>query len=730
MRERKLVIVSNRLPVSVSKDSGKLVIAPSSGGLATAMSSLNTKPNTIWVGWPGISADKLTPAEKATITRKLKTYGCRPVFLTDEQIKKFYAGYSNSTLWPLFHYFQHLIAYRDEYWQAYWEVNSLFKKAVTAEADEKTSIWVHDYQLMLLPAMLRKALPRSAIGYFLHIPFPSYEIFRLLPKRKEILKGVLGADLVGFHIYDYARHFLSSVSRILGLESRQNLVEYRNRLIKVDTFPIGIDNDKFRAVLDQPETKKQIDLLAKTYAGQKIILSIDRLDYSKGILQRLTAFELLFKEHPALAKCVSLIMITVPSRTNVQTYKDLKRAIDQTIGRINGKYATAGWTPITYHFKNLAIEQIVALYDQADVALVTPLRDGMNLVAKEYVATKLNRDGVLILSEMAGAIDELQEALHVNPNDVRSIMSALLKALNMSNKERSWRLEAMQQRLSAYDIHRWSDDFIEQLDEIKKIQAEESGKLLDAKSSRPIVRAFKDSAKRLIILDYDGTIQKFFKSPEPAFAKPSKALRKLIEKMALQPSVQLCIVSGRTREALDSWFGDLPIKLVAEHGAWIKSDDKWLQTKSSFAKYKKVLLPILEQYARRTVGSNIEEKDYALVWHFRNVPTELAYVRNTSLKKELDRLLADSKIGAYTGQKIIEIKPRNINKGNAVRKLLAANRSNFILCIGDDYTDEDMFKILPKSAFTIKVGLGKTNARFRLPDIDETLNLLKKIASS
>lgn len=730
MREPKLIIVANRLPVSVSKEKGKLKFSPSSGGLATAMSSIVSETQgSVWIGWPGISSDKLTAADKAQITKKLLSYGCRPVFLNDRQIKDFYGGYCNSTVWPLFHYFEYLTKYKNKYWLSYQKINDLYKKAVAREASQNDHIWVHDYHLMLLPAMLRQSLPRAAIGFFLHIPFPSYEIFRLLPNRNEVLEGLLGADLIGFHIYDYARYFLSSASRILGIDNRHGLVESKDRLIWVDTFPIGIDYDKFLTMQDSPDTQKEIGLIKAAYAKQKIILSVDRLDYTKGILQRLEAFDLLLKEHPRLIKKVTLIMVTVPSRTKVQTYRQLKRDIDQAVGRINGKYATSDWTPITYRFKNLSFENTLALYHQADVALITPLRDGMNLVAKEYVATKQAGNGILILSDTAGAIDELHEALHVSPHDVLSIKAALIKALTMPSDEQRRRLQTMQQRLSAYTVHDWTTDFIEQLKDIKAIQAEQTSKLLTSQTKRVILDAFAKSKRRLVILDYDGTLQQFFKSPDPNVAKPSETLKDLIKKLADQPNTQLCIVSGRTHQALQSWFGDLPIKLIAEHGAWIKNNDKWISSRNSFVKHKRRLLPLLRQYARRTAGSQIEEKDYSLVWHYRNVPAELAYVRNISLKKNLAALLAGSKTQIYNGNKIIEIKPRHINKGAAVRKLLSRPRADFVMCIGDDYTDEDMYHILPKNAFTIKVGLGATDARFRLADIDAALNLLKKIAN-
>lgn len=731
MSQHKYIIVSNRLPISVSKEDGKLVFTSSSGGLATSMSSVVEEDiDTFWIGWPGISSDELTVSDKALITRRLKKLGCRPVFLNDEEIKAFYGGYCNNTIWPLFHYFQSVAEYNDAYWAAYQKVNRLFQKAVLTETKAGSTIWIHDYHLMLLPALIRRSRPKASIGFFLHIPFPSYEIFRLLPKRREVLHGLLGADMLGFHIYDYARHFLNSVSRILGYEDHGGLVEVDDRIIKVETFPLGIDYEKFADAVHEPEVRRQIRMIKKSYPGQKIILSVDRLDYTKGIVQRLNAYELLLRENPSLHKKVMLLAVIIPSRTDVRVYQRLKNEIEQTIGRINGRYGTSNWTPIVYQSKNLPFEQIVAHYAAADVALVTPLRDGMNLVSKEYVAVKQHGDGVLILSEMAGAMDELQESVHVNPNDIVYIKDAMLRALTMSPREKKKRLKVMQQRLIANSVHTWATDFLEQLDEVKRLQNEQSDKLLDAKSLKSLLGAFNRSAKRLIILDYDGTIQKFFKSPDPRLARPSPSLLRLIKKLATQRGTKLCIVSGRSRQALDLWFRDLPISLVAEHGAWVKEGGKWLHTKNTFTGHKPQLLRILRHYDRRTVGSHIEEKDYSLVWHYRNVPPELAYVRNVRLKRELDRLLDGTGIAAHYGNKIIEVKPKVVNKGVAVRKLLADNPADFIMCIGDDYTDEDMFQALPGDAYTMRVGLGRTNAHFRLPAISSVLNLLKNLTGT
>lgn len=730
MSKQKFIIVSNRLPVSVSKVDGELTYTPSSGGLATAMSSLDNGEQ-LWIGWPGIASDDLTSADKTAITRKLtEEYGCYPVFLSQDQVQNFYEGYANDTLWPLFHYFQSFAKYEDSYWLAYREVNKLFAKAVQKQADELATIWIHDYHLMILPQMLRASLPLSSIGFFLHIPFPSYEIFRLLPERKEILEGLLGADLVGFHTYDYARHFTSSVLRISGHESHHGTVRLDGRMVQVDAFPIGIDYQKFVEATSSPTVAEEIERLETHYKGQQIILSVDRLDYSKGIANRLEAFERLLRDSPEYHKRVSLVMVAVPSRTEVDTYRELRDYIEQTVSRINGIYANVDWTPISYQFKNLPFEQVVALYAKADVALVTPLRDGMNLVAKEYVASKQSRDGVLVLSEMTGAMDELPEALRINPNDTASIVQAIHTALAMPAAEQRKRLNNMQRRLKQYSVQRWASDFIEQLSSARESQDRRSEKILRNGRKAELAEAYGKADKRLLLLDYDGTLSDFVDSPNPAKAAPKPALLATLKKLASQPNTEVCVISGRTRDALEEWFGALPLTLVAEHGSWVKQDGEWSQEQMSFQAYKDALLPILERYAERTPGAAIEIKNFALVWHYRNVAPELAFDRTANLKHELNTIVNTREVGIYSGHKIVEIKPRGIHKGTVADEILASNQADFVLCAGDDYTDEDMFKALPETAYTIKVGAKESHARYQLANVSAMLQLLETLADT
>ena len=727
MQKHKFIIASNRLPVSVSKQNGKLTYERSSGGLATAMASVGSTQEQLWIGWPGIASEELTPADKVSITRKLKTFGCYPVFLTQSQIDQFYAGYANDTIWPLFHYFQSLAQYDTAYWKGYKEVNEIFKKAVAKQAEPDASVWIHDYHLMLLPQLLRKAMPNSTIGFFLHIPFPSYEIFRMLPNREDIMHGLLGADLVGFHIYDYARHFLSSVLRVVGKENSNGSIIMGDRVVKADAFPIGIDYDQFVKSLGEPDTLAELKMLDEHYYGKKIILSMDRLDYSKGILKRLEAFDRFLQENPSYHKKVVLTMVAVPSRTDVDTYKDLRDDIEKAVSRINGAFGSVDWTPITYQYKNLPFVQIIALQARADIALITPLRDGMNLVAKEYVAAKQKDPGVLILSEMTGAVDEMPEALRINPNDIASVVQAIKTALKMSRKEKQTRMQSLQRRLSRYTVQRWAADFIEQLEQSKQTQLRQSSKLLTPETEAKLIRMFKKASRRVILLDYDGTLRDFVSTHNVNLARPPKSLLRLVQSLASIPNTRVCIVSGRPRAALEQWFGYLPVALAAEHGAWMKYEGEWSQQQVSLSEHRKTILPILEHYAERTPGARVEQKDFSIVWHYRGVPTELSYARNAALRYELRQLLANTDLDVHNGAKIIEIKPRGVHKGAVVEDLLAIHKPDFVLAIGDDYTDEDIFMALSDQAYSIKVGRGRTAARYRLKGVPEVIRLLRRL---
>ena len=405
----KNIIVSNRLPVQAQKANDSWSFTPTSGGLATGMKSVHQEGDSLWVGWPGKSSDILDKKSKNQIIRDLADNQLHPVFLNEDELDNFYFGFSNKCLWPLFHYFIEYHQFDNKQWEYYIQVNQKFANAVLEVIEDGDIVWVHDYQLMLCPQMIKEINPEVTIGFFLHIPFPSFEIFRIFPERERLLNGLLGSDLIGFHTYDYERHFLSSVKRILNFEVNFNIILHHGREIVVNTFPMGIDYKKFESAavenlkntsLESSELKKQINAHKLENKG-KLILSIDRLDYTKGVVNRLLAFERFLDTYPEYHDKIRLVMLAVPSRSKVSQYKQLKRQTDEVVGRINGKFATVNWTPVWYYYRSMQFENLIDLYVSSDVAMITPLRDGMNLVAKEYLATRVENDGVLILSELA-----------------------------------------------------------------------------------------------------------------------------------------------------------------------------------------------------------------------------------------------------------------------------------------------------------------------------------------
>ncbi|HOI13416.1 MAG TPA: bifunctional alpha,alpha-trehalose-phosphate synthase (UDP-forming)/trehalose-phosphatase [Methanoculleus sp.] len=721
----RLLIVSNRLPISVSRKNGDLHLQRSVGGLATGVGSFYKSYESLWVGWPGINVRKNQEEEKDRIVEVLAREQCHPVFLSPYDIKHYYDGFCNNTLWPLLHYFNLFADYDPKTWQVYQRVNERFCDAVMEVARPDDTIWVHDYHLMLLPQMLRERLPDAEIGYFHHIPFPSFEIFRHLPWRKEILSGLLGADLIGFHTYGYVRHFLSSVRRLLGYEHTFGEVRTGTRMVRTDLFPMGIDYHRFADAAESTPVQREIARIRQEYGKRKIILSFDRLDYTKGIPLRLEAFDALLEKKPDYQGKVSLVLVAVPSRTGVDSYQVLKKRIDELVGRINGKYGTTDWVPVRYFYNFLPFETLVAFYSAADVALVTPLRDGMNLMAKEYIATRTDGTGVLILSEMAGAAEELGEAIIVNPNDQDAVIEAIETALAMPEKEQIERNRTMQRRLMRYDIERWVGDFLTRLGDARAVQAERSEQVVTPAIREELVTDYAAANARLLLLDYDGTLVPFASKPQKAV--PGDATREVLEALSREPGNEVVVISGRDRSTLDAWFGTMDIGLIAEHGVWIKErSGEWRMPEALSDDWKAEINPLLELYTDRTPGTFIEEKDYSLVWHYRRTEPVLGAQRAKDLKDDLLHLTSNLNVGVMEGNKVIEIKNNVVNKGRAALNWVSQRAWDFIFAIGDDRTDEDLFEAMPPDAYSIKVGLAPSRARFNLVGQRDVLPLLRR----
>lgn len=728
----RLIIVSNRLPVSVERTEAGLAFQPSVGGLATSLNSLREETEMLWLGWPGLAPRDEQEAEE--MERHLRQeYGCAPIFLEPELFDKYYTGFSNGCLWPLFHYFMQYAHYDWDEWHAYQRVNRQFAEKLEGILRPNDRVWVHDYHLMLLPALIRQIVPEAAIGFFLHIPFPSYELFRTLPWREQLLNGLLGADLIGFHSFSYARHFNSALLRILGVENEFGRVLVGDRPAKVDTFPLGVDVERFASALKLEPVKERLEELEEQRGDRKIVLSVDRLDFTKGILERLAAFSQFLEDYPGWQGKVSLVSICVPSRQSVPEYQELKRQVDEMVGRINGRFSQPGWTPIWYLYRKLPFEGLVPFYLLADVALVTPLRDGMNLVAKEYLASRPHGTGVLVLSETAGSAEELGEALIVNPHDQPSIIEKLLAALTMDEAEQIRRNKPMIARLHRYTINRWADDFLTQLEAASQRRPGYRASYLAGSRREQLLQDFQQAEHRLLLLDYDGTLVGFTSRAEDA--EPDADLLQLLAHLKSDPANTIVIISGRDHQTLDGWLGQLDLDLVAEHGARIRRDaaDWQLMEEGGASDWQEEIRPVMEVYVDRTPGAYLEDKGSSLVWHYRQSEPELGSIRAKELVDTLESYLTNTSLHLMQGSKVIEVKQSNVNKGRAAQRWLSASDPafDFILAVGDDVTDEDLFQALPDQGYSIKVGpSNQTSARFYLQNAAGVRQLLKDLVES
>ncbi|GGG47835.1 bifunctional alpha,alpha-trehalose-phosphate synthase (UDP-forming)/trehalose-phosphatase [Croceivirga lutea] len=733
----KTIIISNRLPVQLKIEQGKLSATPSVGGLATGLKSVHRDGNGLWIGWSGLTEED-TPSEmESEIDSALADLNCSKVILNSDEIEGFYFGFSNRTVWPLFHYFLEYTEYELNFWETYKNVNQKFADAIIANGNEDDTIWVHDYQLMLVPQMVREVWPNVNIGFFLHIPFPSYEIFRTMPWREEVLQGLLGSDLIGFHTYDYERHFLSSVRRLLNLDVSFNDIYLDNRVIKVDSFPMGIDYQKFEKAAEASAARTgderndiqiRLDEHKKSAPGTKLIVSIDRLDYSKGIAKRINAFEYFLNKYPEYKTKVRLIILAVPSRSNVPQYQLLKREIDELVGRINGELSTVNWTPIWYFYRSLPFSDLIDLYTSSDIAWLTPLRDGMNLVAKEFIATRTDKKGVLILSEMAGSAYEMNEALLINPNNFEQQADTLKKAIEMPDEQQIARNTFLQNRLKRYNVETWANDFMGALNNMKLEEVSNISLKLSAQVLDNISEKYRSAKKRLLFLDYDGTLSGFHKDPQKA--SPDDELYELLDTISNQENTTMFLISGRDKDTFTRWFLPKKYNMIVEHGVWIsRNGEEFKMMEQVKGEWMEKIRPVLESFVDRTPGSFIEEKNYSLAWHYRNTDPDFGNKRATELNTVLTSLIGNDDISILNGNKVMEVKNSNVNKGRASARIFSEENYQFVFAIGDDWTDEFMFQELPDSAITVKVGLQKTDAKYHVEGPKKVRELLKKFAT-
>jgi len=722
----RVIIVSNRLPVTISKVRGRFEVHKSVGGLVSAIEPLHKAHHLTWIGAAG-------SAVKGSALNRLLNKGRRhapyvPVEIDRREWDSYYMGFANRSLWPLFHYFVDYCVFDDREWKAYRQVNEKFAERVLRTVRKGDLVWIHDFHLMLLPKLLREAKMDVRIGFFLHTPFPSSEVFRTLPWRSEILNGLLGADLIGFHAYDYLRHFRSSLLRILGIESEMNLIPYHGRNITIDAIPVGADANLIQRMLQKRSVQTGLEELKKNTGQIKILLGVDRLDYTKGILERFVAYERFLVENPGWQGKVEFFQILVPSRVGVTNYAELKEKIDALVGRINAEYSNPNWTPIRCFFHQLDMEELVKYYARADVAVVTPLRDGMNLVAKEYLLAQREKEsGVLILSEFCGAASELSDAIIVNPWNTRELTSAFKEAIEMPKEEVTRRYQAMLERLKEYSAENWGSRFVERLKETSERRKKLTPELTQTEKV-VMKREWARSRRRLVFLDYDGTLTDLVGSPERAV--PTDEIRRLIKLLTADATNLVVIVTGRPRSTIYQWLAPTGAYLCAEHGAWMWDRHKWYRTYTAEEiHWKEKIRPIMDIYASRTPGSFVEEKEDALAWHYRLCEPDYGAWQARDLIINLDELLKGLPLTYIRGKKVIEVRHRDVQKGlawNWIKK--TKGTFDFILALGDDRTDEDLFKALPRKAWSIHVGSSESSALYRLTSPREVRSFLTSLS--
>ncbi|KAJ1666495.1 Trehalose-6-P synthase/phosphatase complex synthase subunit [Coemansia sp. RSA 1813] len=772
-----LIVVSNRLPVTLAQKGSEWSFQLSSGGLVSALSGLKREMSFTWVGWPGKDFGQ---EDRTKINGLLKENSCSAVYLDDETAELYYNGFANSILWPLFHYHPGEMVFEEAAWDAYQRANKAFADSIVDIVRDGDLVWIHDYHLMLMPLMLRKLLDERGlknvkIGWFLHTPFPSSELYRILPVRKEILEGVLAADLLGFHTYDYARHFLSSCARILGLQTTPDVVETDSRMVHVGTFPIGIDPTKFAEALETVDVKKRLGEFEEKFKGSKVIVGVDRLDYIKGVPQKLLAFEQFLSEFPEFVGKVVLVQVAVPSRGDVEEYRLLISNVNELVGRINGRFGTVEYTPIHFLHKSVTFTELVSLYAVSDVCLITSTRDGMNLVSYEYVASQRNHHGVLVLSEFAGAAQSLNGSIIINSWNIGEVSDAIYQALSMSPEQREANFKTLSKYVSKYTAAYWGVSFISELKRVSHA-ADELAQLPKLTSSIVSTKFCATSKQRLILLDYDGTLSATKTIPE--FARPSPLALNTLRKLAEQPNTLVYVFSGRIRAHMDRWFRGIDIGLVAEHGLFYKHpqaaleqmmsspivtptgdasdaaessdrehepllhamnklDNGWYSlVQHKDPQWREAVLPLFQHYTERTPGSFIEEKEIDITWHYRNTDPEFGQWQANELKVNLERVLAHLPLTIVNGNKTVEVRPSRIDKAYALRSImknLSDIELGFIMAVGDGRYDEHLFAYLASEfsslpLITSTVGRKCTEAKYYIPNVDSVLTILSKLA--
>ncbi|KAF9170844.1 hypothetical protein BGX21_008730 [Mortierella sp. AD011] len=738
----------------VFADAAWTVEKASSGniGLYNAVNSIQDQlAKTIWVGTLGMATDTLPDRTRGDIKAELAlNHSSIPVFVNDMDFEGHYHQFCKQILWPVFHYVLpdnlRNKSYEDGSWKHYVAVNRAFADAIVENYRQNDTIWVNDYHLMLVPNMVRERLPDASIGFFLHIPFPSSEIFKCLHVRKEVLQGLLGADLIGFQTYSFVRHFLQTCSRILSVESSPKGIQLENTAVSVGIFPIGIDTKGLNVRRQDPEVAQWVNVLKEKYSGMKLIVARDKLDYVKGVRQKMLAFERFLDLYPEWQGKIVLIQVALSTTEQ----NEFQGQVSDVVTRINSRFSSLSYQPIVFLHQDITFSQYLGLLTVADLCLITSLRDGMNLTSHEYIVCQEQQKNPLVLSEFAGTYGSLGACLRVNPWNYAEVAEAIHEGLTMKNDEKAIRWNELRKHVCTNSAQFWASDFVSELVKVHGDLQRRYSIHIPLFNMGVVLPEFQAAKRRLLLLDYDGTLVPFERttSVRSRSQASSEDMMRIVKQLADDPRNVVYIMGGRTRECLDKTFGHLEnIGLCAEGGCFLKFPGKsnWesqLQEGTDMPWRKKVM-EMFEYYKERTPGSEIEVKTIPIVWHYRQADNpSYGLWQARECQNHIEEAIGSIyPIHAVVGRKFLEVMPRDINKASACKTIVESLQQqpgvepiDFILSIGDDRSDEDMFVYCngldiggENRVVTCTVGSKSSQARWFVPGVSSVLQGLQKM---
>ncbi|KAJ7981595.1 putative Trehalose-6-phosphate synthase [Quillaja saponaria] len=781
----RVIVVANQLPLKANRkedNKGWTFSWNEDSLLLQLKDGFSEDMEVIYIGSLQVDVD---PAEQDEVSQiLLDRFKCVPTFLPPDVLTKFYDGFCKRQLWPLFHYMLPLSTdkghrFDRSLWESYVLANKLFfQKLVEVINPEDDYIWIHDYHLMVLPTFIRRRFNRVKMGFFLHSPFPSSEIYKTLPVREEILKALLNSDIIGFHTFDYARHFLSCCSRMFGLEYQSKRgylgLEYYGRTISIKIMPVGVHMGRIESVMRMSDEENKVRELKQQFEGKTVLLGVDDMDIFKGINLKLLAMEQMLNQHPKWQGRAVLIQIVNPARGNGIHLEDIQAELQETCHRINRLFGRPGYEPIVLIDRSVPIAETVAYYSIAECVVVTAVRDGMNLTPYEYIACRQGISGsessshdsgpkksMIVISEFIGCSPSLSGAIRVNPWNVDTTAEAMNEAISMNDSEKQLRHEKHYRYVSTHDVAFWSRSFLQDMeracaDHLRKrcwgiglgfgfrvVALDPNFRKL---SIDAIVSAYSRAKNRAILLDYDGTVM-----PQNSVDKsPSQEVISILNTLSADSKNVVFIVSGRGRESLSKWFSPCnKLGLAAEHGyflRWLQNEEWEICGKSSDFGWMQMAEPVMKLYTESTDGSSIETKESALVWQYRDADTGFGSAQAKEMLDHLESVLANEPVAVKSGQFIVEVKPQGVSKGLVAEKIFTSMAENgkqadFVLCVGDDRSDEDMFEIISSamsrnvlsantSVFACTVEQKPSKAKYYLDDISEVRSMLEALAEA